>query len=1227
MEAGRQKFIREQGQGADARGSAASVPAPPQKGSVPVQSVEVSGYHSTASGTETPPRTNLQSGQRTVRERADRIAERPVCTGEESVPRIKSHPPRTDSGKFPESVSRQSPESVRQEQMPVKTREAYVHRETPPETGEVSPPAAQGRRKIIRERIEEIAEEIAAKRTRFNSTAEKSVPAASMDSPAKAASPVIRESAPVSSAQTVSPTQNRMPVKTRAAYSQQNMPSGMEAVPRSMEPGRRMAVRERGEEIAANRLEIRTAGEETLPQGRTAAYRSGILPAEDSRSEYPDIKTKKMHFPQEQPVIADTAPQALDRGREGMTQVPKQGPLSVKTREAYISQQTPSDSMSSGASSVFQIRERTVQEQAVDAAVKSPDIEMDTRSNLPRMDSTRMNGAARTENMTAPNRTPPNTPEREHPPVKTKETHVRGRVSSDTETLPRSVRVQAVRERAGSAQASIRTREAYLQDRTPATGTTVSRMNETVPKGTLEELQNKETPKELQKTVRTREGLTRSPEPSVTSAGFPENLPDKESVVHGRGRRVVEVSAPQMEIIFPPQDTAIPSEAAALPSETKQRVPDIKTRSAYVQREDALESEQPERMVEQGRQRFVQAQKRKAEQKRTAERHPKITEARVSGEDVEEALEEAKDLAVDRTQQARNIRTKEAWLREQGLDRPKERPGMNVHSHRKVPARQAVESTPSKLADRLPATDTLPGGRGTGGIETLPSIPGGKSPRVRVKTRTPSTRFVREKGRDAGETAGRVVRSAASGGNKGIKAARPVVVKEAGKTTGKAVKTAARTSQKAAEAAGSASTQVVRNAKQTAQAAARAKAVREASAHAVRHGARTVQEAAQAVASAAKAAAASLRSLVVGLSACGGVVLVVLVIICLIGLLVATPFGLFLSGRVGIGDNLQTAMSRLAGEYNDRVREIQEETAYDHLDIAEDIPTAMMDNWRNVLAVYAVRVTTDEFSATEVVTLTDEKLEVLRETFWDMNQISSHTSTHSHRNSEGEQITTVTLHISAVTKSAEEAAEEYGFTDRQKRMLEELLSPDYDELFDTLLGGSPVLVPGDLDGVLIPGDVSEIRRQVIATGSQLLGRVHYFWGGKSLVLGWDSRWGTPKRVWAAGSPSTGTVRPFGLDCSGFVDWVFYNVSGVIGHGGGASAQHSYCTTIPWSEAQPGDLAFYPGDSHVGIIVGYDDAGNVRIMHCASGSNNVVITGKIGFVTCGRPRYYEAAAGM
>ena len=111
-----------------------------------------------------------------------------------------------------------------------------------------------------------------------------------------------------------------------------------------------------------------------------------------------------------------------------------------------------------------------------------------------------------------------------------------------------------------------------------------------------------------------------------------------------------------------------------------------------------------------------------------------------------------------------------------------------------------------------------------------------------------------------------------------------------------------------------------------------------------------------------------------------------------------------------------------------------------------------------------------------------------------------------------------------------------------------------------------------------------------------------------MIIGWDSRWGMPMKVTAEGSSTTGTVRPFGLDCSGMVDWVFYNQSGgqyVIGHGGGATAQHSYCTPIAWSDAQPGDLVFYPGDSHVGIVCGFDSGGNIMIIHCASGANNVV----------------------
>ena len=304
----------------------------------------------------------------------------------------------------------------------------------------------------------------------------------------------------------------------------------------------------------------------------------------------------------------------------------------------------------------------------------------------------------------------------------------------------------------------------------------------------------------------------------------------------------------------------------------------------------------------------------------------------------------------------------------------------------------------------------------------------------------------------------------------------------------------------------------------------------------------------------------------------------------------------------------------------------KESTPHDVLDLDNDAVAAVLDNWRNVLAVYAVRASADGSSPSGLDGLTAENLSLLREVFWDMNQISSFTETVP----KGEDDTEIILHITAIVKTPQEMAEEYGFTDEQKELLEELLKPEYRELFQNLIGSSQDLmlsieqVQKILDS--LPDDLSEERRQVILTAYQLLGKVNYFWGGKSLVLGWDSRWGTPKEVWATGSPSTGTVRPYGLDCSGFVDWVFYNISGgtyVIGHGGGAHMQHTYCTPITWDEAIPGDLVFYPEDTHVGIVCGFDSGGNIQIIHCASGANNVVVTGKSGFTTIARPNYYTS----
>ena len=388
-----------------------------------------------------------------------------------------------------------------------------------------------------------------------------------------------------------------------------------------------------------------------------------------------------------------------------------------------------------------------------------------------------------------------------------------------------------------------------------------------------------------------------------------------------------------------------------------------------------------------------------------------------------------------------------------------------------------------------------------------------------------------------------------------------------------------------------------------------------------------VQKAAQAAGRALHSILAATRSLIAALMAGGSTVVFLVLVICLIGLLIASPFGIFFSGeKSGTGCTMPEAVSTLNSEFSARIEQIKSENPYDELDMDNAGSAAMISNWRDVLAIYAVRTTTNDTSPDEVATLTDEKMNILREIFWDMNAISYQVETVSGGEDEGY---TVILHITITVKGHVQMANEYRFSTEQRKLLDELMQPEYQELFAALTGSyqdielSPDAVARIMEN--LPANLSETRREIVLTAYQLLGKVQYFWGGKSLVIGWDSRWGMPMEVTAEGSSTTGTVRPFGLDCSGFVDWVFYNQSGgsyVIGHGGGATMQHSYCTEIGWEDVQPGDLVFYPGDTHVGIVCGFDSSGNIMIIHCASGYNNVVVTGKAGFTTVARPEYFR-----
>ena len=372
-----------------------------------------------------------------------------------------------------------------------------------------------------------------------------------------------------------------------------------------------------------------------------------------------------------------------------------------------------------------------------------------------------------------------------------------------------------------------------------------------------------------------------------------------------------------------------------------------------------------------------------------------------------------------------------------------------------------------------------------------------------------------------------------------------------------------------------------------------------------------------------RAIVAAAEKLAAAIGAGGAVAVSVVVVILLVGMLFASPLGILFAGEdTGTEIKIPDAVATLNGEFTDEIYRIMEEHPYDELDMQEGMETAMLQNWRNVLAVYAVKVSTDEEHGLDVMTMDEEKLQLLREIFFDANKLEYELTT---RTVDGEQITT--LHISAQIKDAMQMADEYGFTAQQREMLEELLKPDYDDIFLSLIGnyqpgGTPIgpVDISDIQGTL-PDDLDPLRESIVLTAYQLLGKVTYFWGGKSLVLGWDSRWGTPTTVTAPGSGSTGKTLPFGLDCSGFVDWTFYNATGgsyLPGRGGGAASQHGYCTNLAWADALPGDLVFYADDSHVGIACGYDSVGNLLVIHCSGGQNGVVVTGREGFAVAARP---------
>ena len=295
---------------------------------------------------------------------------------------------------------------------------------------------------------------------------------------------------------------------------------------------------------------------------------------------------------------------------------------------------------------------------------------------------------------------------------------------------------------------------------------------------------------------------------------------------------------------------------------------------------------------------------------------------------------------------------------------------------------------------------------------------------------------------------------ATGGGAKGtIKSAQRTVktAQRTAKGTVKTSKTAIKTADHTARAAQKTAQATAKAAKMTAH-AARATA---------KTAAATAKAAAKGVSATVKAMIASVKALVAAIAAGGWVAILAVVIICLIGLIVGSCFGIFFSGEdSGTGQTMPAVVREINQEYEGKLDEIKNGTAHDTLEMSGSRAV-----WPEVLAIYAVKTTTDPDNPQEVATMDDSKKELLKEIFWAMNEISHRSetaiTTQTVETDDGAgniieeevEVTTTTLYITVTHKTAEEMADAYNFTADQRAQLAELLAEENRSMWSSALYG------------------------------------------------------------------------------------------------------------------------------------------------------------------------------
>ena len=300
---------------------------------------------------------------------------------------------------------------------------------------------------------------------------------------------------------------------------------------------------------------------------------------------------------------------------------------------------------------------------------------------------------------------------------------------------------------------------------------------------------------------------------------------------------------------------------------------------------------------------------------------------------------------------------------------------------------------------------------------------------------------------------------------------------------------------KTANTAAKTSSAAVKTSSQTARASYQAaKYVSQATVQAVKLTVKATIEAVKVIATAVVDGVEAIGGFI---AAGGWIAVAVIVVLCVLIAICCSVYGIFFSGEDnGTGITMQMVVQDINLEYENRIEEIKNSVEYDVLEMS-----GTRSVWKDVLAVYAVRANTDPDDPQEVATIDEAKKELIKNIFWEMNELSSNTETKTEtvitETDDGNgnivqtesTVTRTYLYITVSHKTAEDMANKYGFNSDQRQQLSELLADENNLLWSQVIYG-------------ITGGYGEIVSVALTQVGNVGGQPYWSWYGFNSRVEW-----------------------------------------------------------------------------------------------------------------------------